>query len=84
MGYKSFCRRVYKVSSHTYQETFVNHDDQAAHRATYAGAGAMKRMLAALTFLFGGFAQELARPVDCNLLHRPAARQPVRRQQAPS
>jgi hypothetical protein len=57
----------------------MNHDDQAMHKASYA-----KRMLAALTFLFGGFAAELARPVNCNLIHRPAARQPVRRQQEPA
>ena len=44
----------------------------------------MKRLLAALAFLFGGFAAELARPVNCNLIHRPAAQQPVRRQQEPS
>jgi hypothetical protein len=41
----------------------------------------MKRVLAALAFLFGGFSAELARPVNCNLIHRPAAQQPVRRKQ---
>jgi hypothetical protein len=62
----------------------MNHDDQAMRKASYASAGAIKRMLAALTFLFGGFAAELGKPINCNLIHRPAAQQPVRRQQEPS
>lgn len=84
MGYNSFRGRAYKVSSPTRRKTEMNHDDQAMHKAPCAGAGTIKRMLAALTFLVGGFAAEMARPVNCNLLHRPAARQPARRQQEPS
>jgi hypothetical protein len=61
----------------------MHQDEQPMHDAPYARGGTMKRMLAALAFLFGGFATELARPVNCNLIHRPAARQPVRRQQEP-
>jgi hypothetical protein len=83
MRYKSFCGRVYKVSSHTFRETFMNQDDQTTPQASYS-AGAMKRMLATPIFLFGGLAAELARSLDCNLLHRSATGQPVRRQQAPS
>jgi hypothetical protein len=62
----------------------MNHDDQAMHQVSHDRGGSMKRLLAALAFLFGGFAAELARPVNCNLIHRPAAQQPVRRQQEPS
>ena len=79
MGYNSFRGRAYKISSPTFRKTDMNHDDHATHKAPFA-----KRMLAALTFLVGGFAAELARPVNCNLIHRPSAQQPVRRQQEPS
>lgn len=76
MRYNSFRGRRYKVSSPTFRKTEMNHDDHARNKAPFA-----KRMLAALAFLFGGFAAELAKPVNCNLIHRPAARQPVRRQE---
>jgi hypothetical protein len=66
------------------RETYMNHDDQAILQASYARGGTIKRVLAALAFLVGGFAAELARPVNCNLIHRPSARQPARRQQEPS
>jgi hypothetical protein len=59
----------------------MHQDKQAMDDAPYVRGGTMKRMLAALAFLFGGFTAELARPVNCNLIHRPAARQPLRRQQ---
>ena len=62
----------------------MNHDDQAVLPASHDGAGTIRRLLAALTFLFGGFAAELASPVNCNLIHRPSAQQPVRRQEEPS
>lgn len=42
----------------------------------------MKRLLATLAFLFGGFTTELLKPVNCNLIHRPAAQQPRRRKGA--
>jgi hypothetical protein len=62
----------------------MNHDDRSVHQSSYVSGASIKRMLAALAFLLGGFAAELARPVNCNLIHRPAARQPQRRQQEPS
>lgn len=39
----------------------------------------MKRLLATLAFLFGGFTAELLNPVNCKLIHRPAAQQRHRR-----
>jgi hypothetical protein len=84
MRYKSFRGRAYNISSPTFRKTYMNHDDQAMHKASYASAATIKRMLAALTFLLGGFAAELAKPVNCNLIHRPSAQQRVRRQQEPS
>lgn len=59
----------------------MNHDDQVEQHSSSASGTSIKRMLAALAFMFGGFAAELAKPVNCNLIHRPAARQPQRRPQ---
>ncbi|HEY0062220.1 MAG TPA: hypothetical protein VGC21_08865 [Telluria sp.] len=55
----------------------MKHDKQATHH----GRAGIRRVLGALAFLMGGFTAELARPVNCNLLHRPAARQPHRKQE---
>jgi hypothetical protein len=41
----------------------------------------MKRALAVLAFLFGGFTTELLKPVNCNLICRSAPQQPRRRKE---
>ncbi|MES2071560.1 MAG: hypothetical protein V4488_14490 [Pseudomonadota bacterium] len=34
----------------------------------------MKRLLAIFAFIAGGFSAELAKPVNCSLIHTPASR----------
>jgi len=81
MRYKCGFGRVYKISLKTFRMLYMNYDDKAVHQSSYVSGASMKRMMAALAFLFGRFAAELAGPINCKLIHRSAARQLQRRQQ---